>query len=147
VTDTLTPEQRRRAMQGSVSRGTRPEVFVLDVLLRAGLLARPADLKGVGRLPGDIWVFAEGEDGGAPTALVFVHGCFWHGCPAHYREPATRRSYWVPKIEANRERDRRVLEGVRREFHVYTVWEHDAVPGSKRMKYLVTRLRGAVGGR
>src|SRR5271157_1020086 len=39
---------------------------------------------------------------------VFVHGCFWHGCPAHYREPKSNVAYWREKIERNRARDRSV---------------------------------------
>ena len=41
-------------------------------------------------------------------AAIFVHGCFWHqhACPRG-RHPKTRRDYWVPKLQQNRERDRR----------------------------------------
>lgn len=38
---------------------------------------------------------------------VFIDGCFWHGCPEHYREPKTDKGYWIPKIRANKERDRK----------------------------------------
>src|ERR1700676_1637533 len=27
--------------------------------------------------------------------VVFVDGCFWHGCPACGKRPATNRDYWV----------------------------------------------------
>jgi DNA mismatch endonuclease (patch repair protein) len=57
---------------------------------------------------------------------VFVDGCFWHGCPDHYR-PAKRNSeFWSGKIEANRERDkdtnRRLSEAG---WTVIRVWEHE----------------------
>jgi DNA mismatch endonuclease (patch repair protein) len=41
---------------------------------------------------------------------IFVHGCFWHGhnCPKG-RAPKSRLEYWKPKLQANRERDERVV--------------------------------------
>ena len=30
--------------------------------------------------------------------VVFVDGCFWHGCPKHASFPATRRAFWLAKI-------------------------------------------------
>ena len=58
--------------------------------------------------------------------VVFVDGCFWHGCPLHYVRPKSNTSYWSPKIEANAARDRRqeaVLEG--EGWHVLRLWEHE----------------------
>ena len=42
-------------------------------------------------------------------AVVFVHGCFWHGhdCPL-FRLPGTRTEFWKTKIERNRTRDEEV---------------------------------------
>lgn len=39
-------------------------------------------------------------------AVVFVHGCFWHGhdCP-YFRLPKTRPAFWQAKIERNRSND------------------------------------------
>jgi len=28
---------------------------------------------------------------------IFADGCFFHGCPEHYRPPLSNRDYWVPK--------------------------------------------------
>jgi DNA mismatch endonuclease (patch repair protein) len=40
-------------------------------------------------------------------AVVFVHGCFWHGhencCEGHV--PKTNNLYWATKLEKNRQRD------------------------------------------
>jgi DNA mismatch endonuclease (patch repair protein) len=38
---------------------------------------------------------------------VFVDGCFWHGCPAHYTRPRTRVGFWSKKLADNTARDRR----------------------------------------
>jgi DNA mismatch endonuclease (patch repair protein) len=42
-------------------------------------------------------------------AVVFVHGCFWHGhhCSL-FRLPRTRTHFWKEKIAGNRDNDRRV---------------------------------------
>lgn len=39
--------------------------------------------------------------------VVFVDGCFWHGCPTHYTVPKSSREFWAEKLRANVERDRR----------------------------------------
>lgn len=62
----------------------------------------------------------------AKTA-VFVHGCFWHGCPRCARNvPRTRGDFWLAKIANNRRRDRAVARILRKEGIAYVrVWEHE----------------------
>lgn len=62
----------------------------------------------------------------AARVAVFVDGCFWHGCPDHYR-PATRNSaFWQEKIEANRARDEETNRLLEKEgWTVVRVWEHE----------------------
>jgi DNA mismatch endonuclease (patch repair protein) len=36
---------------------------------------------------------------------VFIDGCFWHGCPDHYRPSSTNVKYWADKVEKNARRD------------------------------------------
>ncbi len=58
--------------------------------------------------------------------VVFLDGCFWHGCPVHGVAPKSNRDWWRAKIEGNRERDRRVDEVLRqRGWTVLRFWEHD----------------------
>lgn len=58
--------------------------------------------------------------------IVFVDGCFWHGCPKHLRMPASNRAYWEKKIAANRARDRLNTKQLRRAgWKVIRVWEHE----------------------
>jgi DNA mismatch endonuclease Vsr len=57
--------------------------------------------------------------------VVFVHGCFWHGCIRCGHIPQTRRLFWREKIERNRERDcANVRELKKKGFHILEVWEH-----------------------
>lgn len=58
--------------------------------------------------------------------VLFVHGCFWHGCPHCLRPlPITNSEYWSTKIKRNIQRDRRVARRLRQEgWQVITAWEH-----------------------
>jgi DNA mismatch endonuclease (patch repair protein) len=56
---------------------------------------------------------------------VFVDGCFWHGCPRHFKEPTSNVEFWRKKIAVNRMRDRRVTRTLCREgWTVIRIWEH-----------------------
>lgn len=57
--------------------------------------------------------------------VVFIDGCFWHGCPQHGRKPDSNKRYWGPKIDRNKTRDKSVSRKLRREgWHVLRIWEH-----------------------
>lgn len=57
--------------------------------------------------------------------VVFVHGCFWHGCRSHFRCPKTNSEFWAEKIRRNRERHSRNARTLRRMgYEVVVVWEH-----------------------
>lgn len=56
--------------------------------------------------------------------VVFVDGCFWHGCALCGHTPKTNRQYWIAKIERNKRRDKRVSVGLRRQgFKVLRIRE------------------------
>jgi DNA mismatch endonuclease (patch repair protein) len=85
-------------------------------------------------------------------AVVFVHGCFWHGCPQHYRPPKTSLDYWIPKLARNQARDRVVRRRLRDEaWSVLTVWEcqvkKDPMRVARRIRTLVlSRAKIRAGG-
>src|ERR1700722_6627980 len=37
--------------------------------------------------------------------VVFVDGCFWHGCPEHNSKPKNNAAWWASKLSRNIERD------------------------------------------
>src|SRR5437879_2491620 len=116
--DTVTPERRSAIMARIRARDTGPEMAVRHALHSAGLRYRlhSKDLPGKPDL-----VFRRFR------ACVFVHGCFWHGCPECIdgrRSVKSNIGYWRPKIAGNRERDagnRAALE--RKGWRVFTIWE------------------------
>ena len=57
--------------------------------------------------------------------VVFVDGCFWHGCPKCYKRPKSNRKFWDTKISNNRKRDRLVNRELRGAgWRVVRVWQH-----------------------
>lgn len=61
-----------------------------------------------------------------PSIAVFVDGCFWHGCPEHFRAPRANAEWWARKLEANRARDARKDAELRAlGWEPVHVWEHE----------------------
>jgi DNA mismatch endonuclease (patch repair protein) len=116
MVDVLTPEQRSFNMGRIRGRDTRPELTLRRGLHALGFRFRlhRKDLPGKPDL-----VFP------ARRAVIFVHGCFWHGhtCPM-CRIPATRTEFWQSKIEGNRTRDSRSIIALdEKGWRVLLVWE------------------------
>jgi DNA mismatch endonuclease, patch repair protein len=62
-----------------------------------------------------------------PRVVVFVDGCFWHGCLEHGTWPKHNASFWREKIETNRLRDRDTDERLESAgWTVVRVWEHES---------------------
>lgn len=95
--DIVNSETRSRMMAGIRGKNTRPELAVRRALHALGYRYRLH----AGNLPGkpDLVLPRHG-------AVIFVHGCFWHGhgC-ALFRLPSTRPEFWEEKISVNRARD------------------------------------------
>ena len=125
--DVVTPAVRSRMMAGIQGRNTKPELAIRSALHRQGFRFRlyRRDLPGKPDM-----VFARYR------AVIFVHGCFWHGHDCHlFRWPRTREDFWRKKIGANMERDRRqkaaLLDGG---WRVATIWEC-ALKGRTRLPF------------
>jgi DNA mismatch endonuclease (patch repair protein) len=117
MADVMTSAQRS-ALMGRI-RGRRNE----STEMRFARLLRAAGVTGWRRhapLPGrPDFIFRQGK------VAVFVDGCFWHGCPAHFIAPKSRAAFWHRKISGNRRRDRRVGTELRsRGWLVIRIWEH-----------------------
>lgn len=40
-----------------------------------------------------------------PKVVVFIDGCYWHGCPDHCKLSGPNLEWWRKKIDGNRQRD------------------------------------------
>jgi len=58
--------------------------------------------------------------------VVFVDGCFWHGCPLHATAPKSNADWWREKLDANKERDARNTVALGQlGWTVLRIWEHE----------------------
>lgn len=106
-------------MRANKSSGTAPELAIARELRRLGI---PFETNVTG-LPGTPdFVLRRGST----AVAAFLHGCFWHGCRAHYKAPKSNAVYWRRKVEANREHDVDVRTRLERLGYVVVVaWEHE----------------------
>jgi DNA mismatch endonuclease, patch repair protein len=135
MADTITVEERSALMSRIRSKNTTPEVRAYE-LLRAALPRHRIDLHAA-HLPGSPDLFVP-----SLRLAVIVDGCFWHGCPKHYRAPTSRTEYWWPKIEANIRRDRRADRRLRAHgISRVRIWEHDLRRGASPLRRDATSRR------
>lgn len=75
--------------------------------------------------------------------VVFVDGCFWHGCPRHGTWPKANREWWKTKIRENKRRDRRNRNALRRAgWTVICAWEHESADhAARRILRIVCKKR------
>lgn len=113
-------EQTRRSMQANRSRDTGPELAVRQLLHMRGMRYR-VDMRPDSsiRRKADI-VFTRIK------VAVFIDGCFWHGCEAHYARLKPNAGYWSEKVERNRQRDLETSALLsQRGWTVLRFWEHE----------------------
>lgn len=125
MADTISKSQRSAVMAAVRSTRNRSTELRLVALLRAiGLKGWRRGFRLVGRPD---FVFPE------LRIVVFVDGCFWHGCRIHCRQPASNQPYWTAKLARNQTRDRAISRALRSSgWKVMRIWEHelrrDAIP-------------------
>jgi len=98
--DKFDAKTRSEIMAKVHSTNTTPEVYVRALLTELGLSFQ-TDNQDIQGKP-DI-VLPE------YNAVIFVHGCFWHGCPTcrHAKiRPATNIDYWNKKLDRTLQRDK-----------------------------------------
>jgi DNA mismatch endonuclease, patch repair protein len=98
------------------SRNRSTEWKLRSALIRAGLKGWRVTAS---ELPGNPdFVFSRKK------TVVFVDGCFWHGCPKCYRRPASNRKYWDGKVARNKSRDKIVNRKLQKlDWRVVRIWE------------------------
>lgn len=114
--DVVDSATRSRMMSGIQGKNTKPEVFIRKALHARGFRFRLH----VKDLPGK-------PDLVLPKfkAVIFVHGCFWHGHTCRYfKKPQTRPDFWLEKIRKNQIRDEQQISLLKGQgLRVLIVWE------------------------
>lgn len=126
-------------MLSNKSRDTKPELVLRRALhakgLRYRVCARP--LPAVRRTVDVVF---------RPVKVaVEVRGCFWHGCPEHYRAPANNNGYWAAKVQRTMARDAdtevRLADAG---WTLVVVWEHeDIVSAADRVAAMVKQRKAS----
>jgi DNA mismatch endonuclease (patch repair protein) len=127
-----TQSGRMRAIRSKGNKSTERRLRAL--LVRAGIRGWKLHPEGLPGKPD--FLFPEAR------LVVFVDGCYWHGCPrCGYRHNVNRR-YWSAKIAGNVARDRRNEEKLREAgLRVLRLWEHEL---AEEAAGCVQRLQEAV---
>lgn len=117
MVDTLSKKARSERMSLVRGKNTQVEHVVTSLVHKLGYRYRrhASDLPGKPDL-----VFR------SLRKVIFVHGCFWHRHPRCKlaRLPKSRLKFWLPKLEGNRRRDKRVQRQLSRSGWSYLViWE------------------------
>lgn len=116
MADVVSAAVRSRMMAGIRATNTRPEL-----ILRKGLHARGFRFRLHGRdLPGKPDIVLPRY-----RAVIFAHGCFWHGHDCHlFKWPKTREEFWREKIARNRAVDAKVEAAlIKTGWRQAVVWE------------------------
>jgi DNA mismatch endonuclease, patch repair protein len=120
MADNHTPQQRSANMARIRSSRTAPEER-LYWAVRTALGYRWRIDRNVAAMPGRPDVVVP-----SLRLVVFADGCFFHGCPSHYRPPLSNTEYWLPKIARNVERDQYHRVALEADgWSVWRLWEHD----------------------
>jgi len=117
MTDVVAPEARSRIMSRVRAKNTKPEVALRRALWAAGLRGWRCHVRGVLGTPDLAWR--------SRRIAVFVDSAWWHGHPSRW-QPGRLPRHWDEKIQANRDRDELVNNGLRAEgWTVIRIWDFE----------------------
>ena len=132
--DAFSTEKRSEIMRRVRSTNTMPEKKVRSLLHRLGFRFRLHQKK----LPGAPDIVLPKY-----SAVIFVHGCFWHRHPGcrNASTPATRLEYWLPKFKRTIARDQKnQCALIEKGWNVILVWECEL----RNIELLTERLSNAI---
>ena len=132
--DHLSPEQRSRLMSTVRGQDTGVEITLRRLIWGKGFRYRKNHR-----------VMGIKVDLAFPRyrIVVFIDGCFWHGCPICYKPPTTRTDYWSSKLKRNVANDERINNFLRASgFKVLRFWEHEVL---KNARDCAQKINGVLG--
>ncbi|MGW1447611.1 very short patch repair endonuclease [Micromonospora sp. NPDC002411] len=123
-------------MRANKGRDTSPERRLRSLLYKRGLRYRVGTrpLQGLRRTADILFP--------AARVAVFVDGCYWHGCPDHYRPARVNGQFWREKIDGNRKRDQQTNQLLSEAgWSVIRIWEHEDLAEAADRVELAVRAR------
>jgi DNA mismatch endonuclease, patch repair protein len=141
--DKISCERRSENMRNIKSKNTSPELSVRKLCRELGFSGYRIHRKELPGKPDLVWL--------GRKLAIFVHGCFWHGhdCIEGLRKPKSNRSYWIPKIERNQQRDNNNINNLRASsWKVLIIWECEISEQdhlSKKLVEFLTENRPTIG--
>lgn len=126
--DKFSKKKRSEIMSKIKGKDTWLEIFLKSILLGSYLRYHP-------RILGN-------PDFGSKSKriAIFVDGCFWHGCPKHYKRPKSNCVYWTKKLAVNRKRDRKISKKLgKMGYRTIRVWE-DNIFNEKSISKLLSKV-------
>lgn len=122
-------------LKGRRRKDTKPELLLRKALHALGLRYRLQYRVGP-RLAADIAFPAH-------RLVLWVDGCFWHGCPKHgratFRGPNARQ--WEQKIARNQARDRHAVDlATAQGWRALRIWECQVADDPVHIAQIVRRL-------
>ncbi len=133
-----TDERVSATMSRIGAKNTKPELLMRTLLREAGHTGYRLHYT---KAPGRPDIAFVGR-----KVAVFVHGCFWHGCPhCRPRTPKSNSAFWVNKVATNQARDERKTAALRREgWSVITIRECQLRKHPRRSLARVVHVLGSV---
>lgn len=133
MTDTVSKRKRSEIMSSVRSKDTKMEIVFRKMLWQKGVRYRKNSLKYFGKPDLVLKKY---------KTVIFLDSCFWHGCKTHCRMPATRKAYWVAKIERNIQRDKEVrLYYKKKGWKIFRIWEHNINEDAKLLSVINSLLK------
>lgn len=79
------------------------------------------------------------------NTVVFVDGCFWHGCSKCGHIPHTNSDFWYAKFSRNRARDLANTRALKAKgLKVVRIWEH-SLAKARSTAAAIERIKGLLG--
>lgn len=136
MADIVSQQKRSEMMSGIKGKNTRPEIIIRKTLHRLGYRYRLHDKNLSGKPDLVLKKY---------NAVIFVHGCFWHGHDCHlFKWPGTRKTFWREKIDTNIRNDKKAIDHLQNDgWRIMTIWEC-AIRGKDKLEkdYLVSVMNG-----
>jgi len=137
MTDTFSKEYRSKIMATVRSRGNKSTELKLISIFRAGKITGWRRNQKFSGNPDFVFRGAK--------LIIFVDGCFWHGCKKHCRIPSDNRPYWRRKIARNVARDNSTIRHFRKAgWQVVRIWEHSLKNPARIISRIKTGLSSGV---